>query len=246
MSNNPMVSLISRVGFLHIKFSKYVHWRKSLTENQKSALHETRTQSLGPANIKWHKELYIEKQNHDRYSTPVKNIAKTRKNHVLPHKRIKRCAFTVRLPEKLDMMPFGQRRERWHFVRGNTLNMQKFDSQFQGLESRFGWAELGERTAQLHSGMRRKHIDFTFTTWLRAHLQEERSCCKIENLMLLQSRTVGICFCPIDIQIHCSVTGKQATRHTATVRESLQDIMISDIFCSRTNALSIPFSSFFL
>lgn len=107
-----------------------------------------------------------------------------------------------------------------------------------------GWAR--ERTAQLHSGMRRKHIDFTFTTWLRAHLQEERSCCKIENLMLLQSRTVGICFCPIDIQIHCSVTGKQATRHTATVRESLQDIMISDIFCSRTNALSIPFSSFFL
>lgn len=135
------------------------------------------------------------------------------------------CAFTVRLPEKLDMLPFGQRRERWALCQGQHAQHAEVRLSVPGVgESLWvGWAptRVRERTAQLHSGMRRKHIDFTFTTWLRAHLQEERSCCKIENLMLLQSRTVSICFCPIDIQIQCSVTGKQATRHTATVRESL-------------------------
>lgn len=138
-----MVSLISRVGFLHIEFSKYVHWRKSLTENQEPALHETRTQSLGTANIKWHKELYIEKQNHERYSTPVKNVAKTRKNHLLPHKRIK-CAVHLLYSflKSWTWCRSGNGEKDGHFVRGNTLNMQKFDSQFQGLESRFGWAEL--------------------------------------------------------------------------------------------------------
>lgn len=129
--------------------------------------------------------------------------------------------------------------------RSSTLSSRGWRVALGGLSS----YTARERTAQLHSGMRRKHIDFTFTTWLRAHLQEERSCCKIENLMLLQSHTVCICFGPIDIQVYCSVTGKQATRHTATGRESLprgDDIMISDIFCSCTNALSIPVSSFFL
>ena len=29
-------------------------------------------------------------------------------------------AFTVRLPEKLDVMAFGQRRERWPLCRGGT------------------------------------------------------------------------------------------------------------------------------
>ena len=122
MSNNALVSLISRVGFLHIKFSKYVHCGKCFTENQEPAVHETRTQSLGTANIKWHQELYIEKQHHDRYSTPEKKkiLQKHEKTLTPAQKDQMHSAFAVRLPEKLDVMAFGQRRERWPLCRGGT------------------------------------------------------------------------------------------------------------------------------
>ena len=155
------------------------------------------------------------------HSTPEKkNIAKTWKKHLLPHKRIK-CTVHLLYGFLKSWMWWrsGNGEKDGHFVgegqHSHAQRVENFESQFQELKSHIArWAEPPE-THRLHFQLKMSK------TWLRAHLQEERSCCKIENLTLLQSHSVSICFCPIDIQIYCSVPGKQATRHTATVRESL-------------------------